>query len=429
VKKAIVIGSGAAGATVARELQDKFDVTVLEAGKPFHPFSYSLTRLESLRKSGLFFDEREIQWLFPAMQIRKTSEKMILVNGTGTGGTTTIATGNALRMDQDLKKMGIDLSDEFNQISREIPESTAHQKHWNKTTQLLFKTCEEMDLNPQPTPKMGDYENCKHCGQCIFGCPRGVKWDSRQFLLDAVSRGAKLITACPVERIIFENGQAKGVRAGRRFNSKFFPAEVIILAAGGLGTPLILQNSGIDCKPGLFVDPVLCVAAERPGTLQNKEVAMPFVVQRDHFMISPYFDYLSFFFNRKWRKPARDIVSLMIKLADSNEGSISVKKVDKILTDQDEKHLQRGIDLCMEIIRKLGIKKHDLFLGTLNAGHPGGMFPLSEKEAVTFHHENLPENLYIADASLIPQSLGNPPIFTIIAIAKRVSRLIEKKMA
>ncbi len=122
LKKAIVIGSGAAGATVAKELQEKFDVTVLEAGKPFRPFPYSLTLLESLRKSGLFFDEREIRWLFPAMQIRKTSEKMVLVNGIGTGGTTTIATGNALRMDRDLKKIGIDLSDEFNQISREIPD-------------------------------------------------------------------------------------------------------------------------------------------------------------------------------------------------------------------------------------------------------------------------------------------------------------------
>jgi choline dehydrogenase-like flavoprotein len=64
-------------------------------------------------------------------------------------------------------------------------------------------------------------------------------------------------------------------------------------------------------------------------------------------------------------------------------------------------------------------------LGTLNAGHPGGMFPLTEKEADTFHHAVLPENLFIADANLIPKSLGNPPILTIIAIAKRVSKVIN----
>jgi choline dehydrogenase-like flavoprotein len=34
-------------------------------------------------------------------------------------------------------------------------------------------------------------------------------------------------------------------------------------------------------------------------------------------------------------------------------------------------------------------------------------------------------NLYVADATLIPHSLGNPPILTIVALAKRVSRAIE----
>ena len=426
MKKAIVIGSGAAGATVARELQEKFAVTVLEAGKLFRPFSYSLTPLEKLRKSGLFFDEREIQLLFPAMQIRKTTEKMVLVNGIGTGGTTTISTGNALRMDQDLKKIGINLDDEFDQIFKEIPISTAHQKHWKRLTRKLFKTCEELNLNPQPTPKMGNYEQCKHCGKCIFGCPFGIKWDSRQFLQDAETRGAKLITGCQVKKIIIENGKAKGVVAKRRFNSTFFPADVIILAAGGLGTPVILQNSGIGCNTGLFVDPVLCVATEWQDALQNKEVAMPFVVQQDFFMVSPYFDYLSFFFNKGWRKPARNILSLMIKLSDTNQGGISGKKVAKILTDLDKKHLQQAVDLCGEIFLKLGITKQHLFLGTLNAGHPGGMFPLTEKEAQTFHHAALPENLYLADATLIPKSLGNPPILTIIAIAKRVSKLLKQ---
>jgi len=425
LKKAIVIGSGAAGATVARELQEKFEVTVLEAGKQFRPFPYSIELLERFRISGLFFDEREIQLLFPAMQIRKTSEKMVLVNGIGTGGTTTISTGNALRMDQDLKKMGIDLDDEFNEIAKEIPVSTAHQKHWKGMTQRLFEICEEMDLNPQPTPKMGNYERCKHCGRCVFGCPLNVKWDSRHFLQEALAKGTKLITGCRVNKIKIENGKAKGVTARKRLTSIFLPADLIILAAGGLGTPVILQNSGIDCEAGLFVDPVLCVATEWQDALQNKEVAMPFFVQQDHFMLSPYFDYLSFFFNKNWRMPSRNILSLMIKLSDNNKGRIVGKKVDKTLTDQDKKHLQRGVDLSREIFEKLGIKKQALFLGTLNAGHPGGMLPLTEKEAQTFHHSTLPENLYVADATLIPKSLGNPPIITIIAIAKRVSNLLK----
>ncbi len=426
MKKAIVIGSGAAGATAAKELQGKFEVTVLEAGKPFRPFSYPLSMLESLRKTGLFFNEREISMLFPTMQIRKTSEKMVLVNGIGTGGTTTISAGNALRMDQDLKKIGVDLSDEFDEIFKEIPISTEHQKHWKKTTKQLFKICGDMNLNPQVTPKMGHYERCTHCGKCILGCPYHVKWDSRQFLNNAIVNGANLITGCRVKKIKFEKGQAKGVIAVKGISSTFIPADIIVLCAGGMGTPVILENSGIHCTSELFVDPVLCVAAEWPNALQNKEVSMPFVVQQEHYMISPYFDYLSFFFNKSWRKPARNIMSLMIKLADSKHGKMSGNKVDKVLTVEDRTNLQQAVDQCTDIFKELGINKQDLFMGTLNAGHPGGMLPLTKEDANQFHPSVLPENLFVADATLLPESLGNPPILTIIAIAKRISKLITR---
>ena len=42
MKKAIVVGSGAGGATVAKELQGHDEVTVLEAGQAFKPFGMKL---------------------------------------------------------------------------------------------------------------------------------------------------------------------------------------------------------------------------------------------------------------------------------------------------------------------------------------------------------------------------------------------------
>ena len=38
-KTALVIGTGAGGAVMARDLQGKYQVTMLEAGKEFRPFS------------------------------------------------------------------------------------------------------------------------------------------------------------------------------------------------------------------------------------------------------------------------------------------------------------------------------------------------------------------------------------------------------
>ncbi len=301
MKKAIVIGSGAGGATVARQLQGSFDVTILEAGKEFKPFSMNPYLLEKMRKSGLFLDERMIQLLFPAMKIQKTKDRMVLVKGIGYGGTTTLCAGNAIRMDEDLKNIGIDLDEEFNEIYHEIPVTSDHYHLWKETTRKLFEICKDMNLDPRPLPKMGDYKRCKNCGKCILGCANGVKWDSRKYLQDAVEKGARIVDGCRVVKIDVHNKQANGVYARKGWQTRFYAADLIILAAGGLGTPVILQNSGIECEKKLFVDPVLCVAAENKETNQDRELSMPFVVQKEHYILSPYFDYLSFYFNRKWK--------------------------------------------------------------------------------------------------------------------------------
>jgi choline dehydrogenase-like flavoprotein len=51
------------------------------------------------------------------------------------------------------------------------------------------------------------------------------------------------------------------------------------------------------------------------------------------------------------------------------------------------------------------------------------MLPLTDASAPEVHDDRLPENFFVADATLFPQSLGNPPILTIIALAKRVARI------
>ncbi len=306
-KRAIVVGSGAGGAMAAKELQGEFDVTLLEAGKPFRPFDWPVPRVEKLKKTGLLWDEREIQWFYPAFRIRKTIQGMVLVSGRGLGGTTTLCAGNALRMDADLKTLGIDLNAEFEEVFREIPVTTAHQKRWRSNTRRMFKVCQAMGLEPVPIPKMGDYERCT-------------------------------------------NG----------------------------------------------------------------------------YIISPYFDYVSYLFNRAWGFPARDIYGLMVKLADENQGSIARGRLDKSLTPLDRQRLDGAVELCSEILCQFGAAPESIFLGTLKAGHSGGMLPPTARDAATLHPQRLPWNLYVADATLFPRSMGNPPILTIVALAKQVSkRIIE----
>jgi len=198
-----------------------------------------------------------------------------------------------------------------------------------------------------------------------------------------------------------------------------------VLAAGGLGTPAILESSGIPTEPGLFVDPVLCVAAPWSGARQNRDIPMPFASERGPYMLSPYFDHLSYFFNRDWPSGAGNILSLMIKLADAPSGKVGVGAVDKSLSPQDTAALKSAVDVCVDILGRVGIKKSETFFGTLNAGHPGGTLPLTGEDARTLRPGRLPENLFLADATLLPESLGKPPILTIMALAKKVAGVIR----
>ena len=52
------------------------------------------------------------------------------------------------------------------------------------------------------------------------------------------------------------------------------------------------------------------------------------------------------------------------------------------------------------------------------------MLPLTQAEAETLHSPLLPENLYVCDATILPQALGLPPMLTIMALAKRIAKNI-----
>jgi choline dehydrogenase-like flavoprotein len=427
-KRAIVVGSGAGGATVAKELQGGFDVTVVEAGKDFRRATLDRRAIERLRRSRLLVDPRLVRLVYPPIRFRRTPD-MLLVNGIGTGGTTTMATGNGIRMDDDLRALGLDLDPEFDEIAREIPISTAHQYRWHPTTRRLYRTFDELGLDPVVLPKMGEADRCRHCGRCMLGCPYGRKWDSRTHLDEAVRRGARLMTGSLVTKVVIEGGRATGVIVRRKTLHRFVPADLVVLAAGGFGTPAILGRSGIACEPTLFVDPVLTVAARVPDAWQCNEIEMPFVVQREGYILAPYFDWISSLFHPSWRHRLQDIVGIMIKLEDENVGSVSGRRVHKLLTATDRSRLDEAVGVATEILAGFGANPQEVFLGTVHAGHPGGMLPLTEASVRTMHDDRLPENVYVADATLFPRSLGNPPILTIIAMAKRIAAICAAQVA
>ena len=98
--------------------------------------------------------------------------------------------------------------------------------------------------------------------------------------------------------------------------------------------------------------------------------------------------------------------------------------VRKGLTSTDRDRLAAAAELAKKVMLDGGVEG-PFVPGMLNGGHLGGTVPLRREEVDSMHPSDLPENLYVADLSLLPRSQGLPTMLTASALAMRVVRTIE----
>jgi choline dehydrogenase-like flavoprotein len=128
--KAIVVGTGAGGATAARELANKgFEVLILEAGGEFKPFTRRISLVEPLRKIGLTRNEKNFSRVIPAYDSVRSSKDLILFRGIATGGSTILSCGNMVRAEHGLKEIDLDLTKEFDELEELIKISSQAEEH------------------------------------------------------------------------------------------------------------------------------------------------------------------------------------------------------------------------------------------------------------------------------------------------------------
>jgi len=115
--------------------------------------------------------------------------------------------------------------------------------------------------------KFIDPEKCepRYCN-CMMGCPKDAKWTSREYLDEAKRWGAEVIPKVKVDEVMVENGEAVGVKGWQKGVGEIeVEADTVILSAGGMGTPVILQNSGVyDAGQGFFCDPLVFTVGFHP---------------------------------------------------------------------------------------------------------------------------------------------------------------------
>jgi choline dehydrogenase-like flavoprotein len=126
----------------------------------------------------------------------------------------------------------------------------------SRSTQLFALGAERMG-HPL-TPMKRNTNGCKGCGRCNFGCPEGAKMSvDLTYLKRAVAAGARLYSDLHVERIETTGARASGIvgriRNGpnRSARGRFrIRARRVVVAAGAFCTPLLLERTGVGRQSG-----------------------------------------------------------------------------------------------------------------------------------------------------------------------------------
>jgi choline dehydrogenase-like flavoprotein len=367
------------------------------------------------------------------------------------GGGSYVAMGNAATPPQKiLEEWGIDLTAELVWARNALRVTPMPENFMGQATKRINQAAASLGWKMKPTPKCVDFSKCKLCSLCMFGCPTGAKWTSLEFVDEAIAKGAQLLLEMKVTRILHANGKVTGVAAVHKNEEVAIGAGNVILAAGALATPVILQNSGIPAGKGLAGDIFQTTYGRHPEVGMKGEIILatylesaiserelfpapymyvPFFVQRD--MDGGYPDKLSKVQQAKMILRSKKVdtsrlIGLMTKIRDERTGEVHRDgTISKHLTVQDRAKLEEAHEMNRAILIAAGAEPGSIFTGVYESGHPCCTAAIGE--VVDLNQETEIKGLFVGDASVFPSPLGMPPILTIVAMSKRLANhLLDK---
>ncbi len=472
----VIVGSGAGGAVAAAELAAAgLDVIVLEAGEHYNRENYPSDHLEAIaelyRDGGLTIAEGRPPIPVPVAKV--------------VGGTTVINSGTCFRAPEPVlenwrQRYGIawagDLADDYAEAEQTLHVKQLDPERMGRNGQLAMEGAAAIGASGAPIHRnAGD---CVQCSSCPFGCEIDAKRGMHvSYLPRAVAAGARIRAGVAVDRVIVEDGRAVGVsgstRVGDGSRRRTFTVRArraVIAAGGALGTPELLQRSGLGNKQvgrNLHIHPACWVGARYEEEVRGWEGVMQsfYVDQWEDTGILLEATFTPLAFGGAWllgagRSHQRAMLdfghvgSIGVHLADRSSGRVGLGtegslRASYALTRDDADRIAFGIARAAEVhfaagaievypnIARIGtLKPGDLaeFEATrfkpaelrLEAFHPMGTARISSdpREGACAPDGSVygTRDLYVADGSLFPTSVGVNPMMTIIAFAKQIAR-------
>jgi choline dehydrogenase-like flavoprotein len=463
----VVIGSGAGGAVTAATLAERGrDVLVLEEGPDVATGKLVSNSSEAMRL--LYRDG--------GMTPILGSRNIAFVEGRCVGGSTKINSAfwhrlpadsyHRWRADADLDGFSAEeMAPYFERVERAlsvslsggrgIPESSLA---FRRGAEILGWECAEVPRCQKPDPGTSPF------------APGGKQSMQRTYLPAARAAGARILADCTAARIVHRRGRARALRASLREDGRprtiTIRAEAFFVCCGPIQTPVLLRRSGIRRNVGdnLCIHPMIKAAAIFRAELDAADAGLPIYQVREFgpnitlggAVFTPGF--LAMTLAASWEANAplmgewRRMALYYAATRGMKRGSVRVAPgggalVRYPLSRADRRNLGTGLARLSQL----------LLAGGATAVHPGVRAPASLRssaEALALLERPPPlaamdlstvhafstcpmgenpdlcatdsfgrlrdfENLYVNDASLIPDSPGVNPQGTTMAIALR----------
>ncbi len=488
---AVVVGSGAGGAIAAFELaRAGKKVIVLEAG-PYIP-SEKFSEMLAVAMGTLYQDH--------GGQSNMNGDIAIL-QGACVGGSTVVNAALCFRTpDYYLKLWGKQfgltnlhsaaMKPYFEKVERNLNIRTVGSNETSPGALLIGPGMRKLGL-PEGKARR-NIKDCALTGSCFSGCASDRKQSMLvTYLPWAVAHGATIFADTRVTQVLAEGGQASGVLAevidpatGRKKADVRVDAPIVVLAAGPIQTPLLLQKSKLANSSGqvgknFACHPTLSVTAEFPHEVRDFHGATHSLYMDKHTLPEqggylllnaiqepveagfqaepgtgkPYVAYMSGY---------KNTIRLISLIHDKNVGEVrwenGQKQIHYSVDDEDFEAMKKGlittarilfaagarklylpssnkadIDSAEQVERVIGALKNEPARYKYTSFHPQGTCRMGRDAKTTvvnpYGETHDVKNLYVADASLLPTSIGYNPSETVYALASYISDQIVKAHA
>lgn len=247
----LVVGSGPAGAVVAHEAAAAGkDVVLIEEGPPFTPDDFvldgSLSMARTMREGGL--RSTRGGFYMPTMQA-------IALGGGSLVNSAICVRSPDFTLDAWCESYGLksttraDLDPHYQAIEDFLGIAPTPDDVQGPRNLLFRDGCTKLGFSSEPIAR--NVRGCRGSGECFTGCRSRAKQSvDISYVPAAVKNGARVLTSVQVQRVLHSGRRAVGIEGrvvkpftGEASHRVRVDAKVVVLAAGCMATPVLLQKS------------------------------------------------------------------------------------------------------------------------------------------------------------------------------------------